>query len=254
VVRLSKANLHGSFPSELGSSLQEIILDGNQLTGSLPALVPAALQQLVLSHNRLNGTVPTITASGGSTNLKRLEVDDNMLTGTLPDNLGTHPNLMTIRLAGNRLSGSLPENVSRLQSSHCLSSPQLVAGCLHVACAAARMPPRRCMLLLMSTYESCVSCMAFAMQCMLSDMPLPADLQWGMIGYTALQVLDLSHNNLTGTLPDGWKYFPALKELYMSFNNFTVSLAAWLGLQHLLPLSLKCSWQSGRQSGRPLGH
>lgn len=47
-------------------------------------------------------------------------------------------------------------------------------------------------------------------------------LQWANL--TGMQAIDLSSNNLTGTLPGEWASMTQLRELRLSSNRFTVSL------------------------------
>lgn len=114
VLQLSKANLSGQLPPLSGLvQLREAYLDGNQLVGTVPATLPDALEVLILAGNRLNGSVPSfVTVSAQLSPLRRLDISDNALAGTLPGGLGSLPNLASIRLWGNRLNGSLPAGVS----------------------------------------------------------------------------------------------------------------------------------------------
>jgi Leucine-rich repeat (LRR) protein len=114
-VMLSNANLSGPVPSISGiQSLQGLWLNNNQLTGSVPSKIPNSLQQLVLSNNKLTGSLATLLPTNpGDSALMRLDLAGNDLQGSLPLDLGTHPNIKYITLQGNRLNGSLHSTVSR---------------------------------------------------------------------------------------------------------------------------------------------
>jgi len=114
VLQLSKANLSGLLPPLSGLlQLREAYLDGNEFVGTVPATLPDALEVLILAGNRLNGSVPLfVTVSAQPSRLRRLDISDNALVGTLPGGLSSLLNLATIRLQGNRLNGSLPAGVS----------------------------------------------------------------------------------------------------------------------------------------------
>lgn len=138
-LQLSKANLSGPLPT-LSSmpSLREAILDGNNFTGSVPNTIPSTLEQLVLSGNRLTGSVPAmVTVSSGTSVLRKLDLADNNLQGTLPADLGLHPLLASIRLQGNSLNGSLPVGVSN-QSEQQPQTPTTVS--LHMPLASVCCP------------------------------------------------------------------------------------------------------------------
>lgn len=92
---LSVNNITGPWPASallgLAQSLQTLDFRGNGVYGSIGADI-SELQLLLYCH-----------------------VDDNRLTGTLPDSLGQLGNLTRFTGAANRLAGSIPASLSQLQ-------------------------------------------------------------------------------------------------------------------------------------------
>ncbi|ESQ53363.1 hypothetical protein EUTSA_v10024484mg [Eutrema salsugineum] len=112
VVTLSLPNsqLLGSIPSDLGSlkTLQSLDLSNNSFNGPLPVSFFNAteLRFLDLSGNMISGQVPA--AIGDLHNLQTLNLSDNALGGKLPANLVTLRNLTVVSLENNYFSSEIP--------------------------------------------------------------------------------------------------------------------------------------------------
>ena len=108
---LSDNRLSGTIPSELGNliNLERLILWGNQLSGAIPSELDhlTNLTDLALSDNRLSGAIPP--ELGNLTNLESLGLWGNELSGTVPPELENLSGLTQLYLADNQLSGCLPE-------------------------------------------------------------------------------------------------------------------------------------------------
>jgi len=80
---------HNSFTSSLPEltlpELQFLSLSHNQITGSLPALVSRSLLVVDLQANRLTSSLAPMAQWGG---VKVVYLNDNLLTGTVPDSVG----------------------------------------------------------------------------------------------------------------------------------------------------------------------
>ncbi|WCJ34589.1 Leucine-rich repeat protein kinase family protein [Euphorbia peplus] len=87
-ISLSSKNLTGNFPSGLPmlNGLVELWLDGNNLTGPIPDF-------------------------SGCANLKIIHLENNQLTGELPDSLASLPNLRELHVQNNLLSGTIPSDL-----------------------------------------------------------------------------------------------------------------------------------------------
>jgi hypothetical protein len=121
------SSFFSSEDSQRPSLLRVLKLDANTLSGSVPALSGIeTLRYLSLSNNRFNGTIPlellshvSVTTAEGpesSSHLAMLTIDlaDNALTGTVPEELSRFENAsVRLLLAGNRIE-SVPATLCRL--------------------------------------------------------------------------------------------------------------------------------------------
>lgn len=94
----------------------ELDLNRNLLSGSLPAGLGGLpnLKILRMSGNNLEGSIPVGLSNLSA--LTNLELDDNNLSGSIPAELGNLSNLAWLDLSGNELSGPLPTELSKLTS------------------------------------------------------------------------------------------------------------------------------------------
>lgn len=83
-----------------------IFLSGKNLTGHIPLQILnlTALADLWLDHNFLNGSLPDF---GALVDLKRVHLEYNQLSGTLPVSLADLPNLKELYVQNNLLSGTV---------------------------------------------------------------------------------------------------------------------------------------------------
>lgn len=71
------------------------------------------LQFMFAENNDLSGPLPTTM---GTLNLKRVHLDDNNFTGTIPTEFGTPPNLKQLYLHGNQFTGPVPASLAQSAS------------------------------------------------------------------------------------------------------------------------------------------
>jgi LRR receptor-like serine/threonine-protein kinase FLS2 len=115
----------GSIPESLFSQnteIQSFIAYGNNLSGSLPSTIGLLrnLVKLQLHENALTSTIPNELFS--DTALEELRLDRNMLEGTVPTLLGDLVNLVDLRIGENLFTGTLPAEIARLSNLGKLSS------------------------------------------------------------------------------------------------------------------------------------
>ena len=103
-------------PTQLPSSLTQLMLFGNDLTGGIPDLsMLTSLERLYLSKNEnLGGMIPATL--GQLTGLTRLGLLDTGLTGDIPEGLGSLVSLELLDLRDNMLSGSIPDDLGDMSS------------------------------------------------------------------------------------------------------------------------------------------
>ncbi|MQM13150.1 hypothetical protein Taro_046072 [Colocasia esculenta] len=112
VLDLARNQLTGSIPPQLGSitTMEKICVYKNNLRGSVPHSLGnlTALTVLDLSYNNLTGVIPP--SIGKLRNLTSFNAEVNGLTGTVPSSLYNLSSLVVLALGSNQLSGSLPPN------------------------------------------------------------------------------------------------------------------------------------------------
>ncbi|GAB4825872.1 hypothetical protein Ancab_040342 [Ancistrocladus abbreviatus] len=203
---LSNNQLQGPIPREFGnlSSLSQLYLSNNQLQGPIPREFGnlSSLSQLDLSRNQLQGPIPREFVNLSS--LSQLDLSGNQLQGPIPRELASLSSLSQLDLSGNQLQGPIPEglgNISSLSELD-LSSNQLEGG----------IPNSFCHLLSLKRLY-------------LSNNNLTGDLGifLSQSNFKSLKALWLESNNLYGSFPDITR-FPSLIELDISHNQLTGSL------------------------------
>jgi hypothetical protein len=109
-VLLYENELTGSLPSWLTEmrSLKDWVAFDNVITGRLPD-PPENLAKFDMSMNRLSGTIPdTMWSMITSPPLELLYLDNNLLSGPLPNSTQPRQVLQELWLHNNRLSGTIP--------------------------------------------------------------------------------------------------------------------------------------------------
>ena len=212
---LSDNGLTGNVPQELGNltALAELDLSKNRLSGHIPAELGTlrVLETLDLSGNQLSGVIPQVLgeldastpAQPNLARLKTLRLNANALSGTIPANLGNLSSLQELDLSHNQLSGTIPTDLSRLGGLQQLLLPgnQLSGG---IPVAVMTMPNLERLDLgdNLLTVET-------------DGLPVPTSQNH------ALEVLDLSQNQLSGQLPNGLSNWAQLTELRLDNNLFS---------------------------------
>ena len=223
---LGANRLSGTVPPELGSltKLTLLYLHSNQLSGSIPPELGglAQLESLALSGNRLSETIPP--ELGNLTQLKGLALHVNRLTGRVPPQLNTLSGLEWLFLADNRLTGCVPEvwqdveenDLDEVDLPICTEEGALIA-----------------------LYQATDGDNWVSNQNWLSNRPIGT---WhGVITDENDRVveLDLSENDLNGTIPSELGYLTYLEVLYLSENQLSGTIPPALGiLSHLIELGL----------------
>lgn len=198
-VTLDESGYNGTLPPEVGqlSSLQILDLSSNAFHGAIPSSIGnlTSLIRLLLSRNSFSGNIPGSLAA--LSNLEQLSLDDNLLDGPIPATFSNLTSLVQLELNGNNLSGEFPL-LSALGKLKFLDvSNNWFSGSLPAA-----LPPS-------------------LVELVFRNNGLSGELGLNLAELSMLQVVDLSHNELTGPLPSGFFDHPALQQLTLSYNRFT---------------------------------
>ncbi|XP_062200541.1 brassinosteroid LRR receptor kinase BRL2-like [Phragmites australis] len=223
-------SIEGRIPAELGQcrSLRTLILNNNFIGGDIPAELFSCtgLEWVALTSNRLTGTIRP--EFGRLTRLAVLQLANNSLKGRIPKELGNCSSLMWLDLNSNRLSGEIPRRLGRQLGSTPLSgilsgntlafvrnvgnSCKGVGGLLEFA----GIRPER--LLQVPTLKSCDFTRLYS-----------GAAVSGWTRYQTLEYLDLSYNELSGSIPEEFGDMVVLQVLDLARNNLTGEIPTSLG-------------------------
>ncbi|GAB4825884.1 hypothetical protein Ancab_040344 [Ancistrocladus abbreviatus] len=272
--------LEGGIPNSFGHllSLNRLNLDYNNLTGDLGMFLSQSifksLEFLFLEGNNLYGSLPDITRFPS---LTELDISHNQLTGwSLPKDFGQLSNLMILDMSSNLLDGIISEvHLSNLSGLKILD---LSFNNVAFNISPNWTPPFQLMTLHL---DSCMLGPHFPnwlqTQAKLSDLSISAagvsdslppwfgrifyqgsayvnlsnneihgtipDTGHGDYGpavldlsfnFLEVQYIDLSNNNLSGELPDCWMYTSLLKVLNLENNSFSGKIPNSFGYLILL--------------------
>ncbi|KAG2726241.1 hypothetical protein I3760_01G102600 [Carya illinoinensis] len=208
VLDLSENSFSGAVPDNLFQnclSLRQLSLAGNMLEGSIPSTLPrcSLLNSLNLSKNRFSGT---LDFTSGIWTLKRLRVLDlskNALSGPVPNGIAAIHYLKEFLLSGNHFSGPLP-----VDTGLCPHLYRLDFGDNRFTGALPDSLQRLNSLIFFRVSNNMLT----------GDFP-----SW--IG----NKLDMSRNNLTGSIPAEMGLFSNLRYLNLSWNNLKSRVPPELG-------------------------
>uniref|UniRef100_A0ACD5TZF6 Uncharacterized protein n=1 Tax=Avena sativa TaxID=4498 RepID=A0ACD5TZF6_AVESA len=236
-LNLEYNGIYGPFPARLGnlSSLQVLQLSGNHLKGMIPDTLTSLcslrifelarndvqgdmaefidrlprcswiqLQVLHLGHNNINGSLPDWISD--MTSLSILDLSFNRLTGALTTSISTLSNLTNLNLGYNQMDGLITQDhfskLTELQELH------LSANFFTMDLNSDWIPPFRLQSLGLGSCRigpgipRWLKSQRNISSLYLSDVGIAHTLpDWFWTVFTNAEVLDLSHNNISGTLP-----------------------------------------------------
>eukprot|EP00977_Amphora_coffeiformis_P012333 scaffold3043_cov180-Amphora_coffeaeformis.AAC.25 len=122
VIRLSYGGLSGTFPNNMDklTGLRELSLIGNLLEGPIPeTFFKMDLRNMNVAFNQFRGTIPTEIGSfpalaGLYLFNNQFEVNNNNLTGTLPPSWANLSQLIQFHAHDNAIGGTIPQEWSNL--------------------------------------------------------------------------------------------------------------------------------------------
>ncbi|XP_009370715.3 receptor-like protein EIX1 isoform X2 [Pyrus x bretschneideri] len=254
-LELSENQIEGGIPQSFSGlcNLQELYLMGNNLSGQLSWLVQIlmsacpdqnSLETLVLSGNHLSGSIPNLTKFSS---LKELVLPYNQLSGTIPESIGHMSRLEGIYLGTNALEGVVSEshfsNLSRLRNLDMSNTS------VSLSFSSNWTPPFQ----LVSIYLS--SCMVGPhfpkwLQTQKSYQHLdisnagifdilPSWLWSPLSHQNPINFIDLSNNQIRGTIPNSRFEFPSsyYSKVNLSWNRLESPVPSFLSTVISLDLS-----------------
>ncbi|KAI3411480.1 uncharacterized protein J3R85_017904 [Psidium guajava] len=205
-ILLALGNRITGIPKEIGniSTLEELVLEDNQLEGALEPNIGnlSRLRRLLLSANNFTGTVPESFA-----NLKNLEdfrIDGSTLSGKIPNFIGNWTEIRRLDLQGTSMEGPIPSSISLLTNLTELRISDLKG-------SSSNFPDLQGMNMKTLILRNCL---------------LTGSLPDYIGEWTRLTTLDLSVNRLTGQVPD--KMGDALDYMFLTKNSLTGAVPSWV--------------------------
>eukprot|EP01032_Pedospumella_encystans_P015958 gene15958-18225_t len=249
---LNNDKFHGTIPSSLGQLqlLSFLHLNDNRLTGTIPSSLGdlPKLEYLYLSNNHLTGTIPASLGSlpmitsmlfqmnklhgslDGKFNhtaqllLTTIQFSNNLFTGTLPEELFLLPKLTTVVMVSNCFRGTLPDTICqppRLETL-VLDGLQSASDCKGFTIPGFNVAAERS-----SYFSSAVPACLFNLPHLntlhLSGNSLTGSLEKELTIGERLLDLDLSHNYLSGEIPETIQK-KVWYNLALSYNRFRGNL------------------------------
>ncbi|MFS7985144.1 putative protein kinase RLK-Pelle-LRR-Xb-1 family [Helianthus anomalus] len=224
-------NLTGEIPEGIcvkGGNLQTLILNNNLISGTIPLSIAKCtnLMWVSLSNNQLRGEIPA--GVGDLVNLAILQLGNNSLTGGVPVGFGKCKSLIWLDLNSNLLNGPLPKE---LADSAGLVSPGPVSGkqfafvrneggtaCRFAGGLVEFEGIRKERLEGFLNYHFCPSTRIYSGVTM-----------YNYASNGSMIYLDLSYNDLTGSIPESYGSLSYLQVLNLGYNNLSGDIPFSLG-------------------------
>ncbi|KAK3426783.1 hypothetical protein EUGRSUZ_F03146, partial [Eucalyptus grandis] len=192
------------------TKLWRVYIGGNEFGGVLPKCIgnlSTTLTYFAVNQNEISGEIPEEIEN--CVNLEMLLMNLNQLSGVVPSNLGNLQNLVYLDFGDNNLGGTIPSSIGNLTK---LVQLDLGGNNFH-----GQIP---------SYLSNCRSLNLLA----LSSNNLSGAIPPQLIGLSSLTILlNLSHNRLIGALPIEVGNLRALTELDISDNLLGSEIPSSLG-------------------------
>uniref|UniRef100_A0A0D9XRH5 Receptor kinase-like protein Xa21 n=1 Tax=Leersia perrieri TaxID=77586 RepID=A0A0D9XRH5_9ORYZ len=258
ILDLSDNRLGGRIPPELGrlARLRELNLSVNSLDGEIPDALWSScsrLQSIALWNNSLSGEIP----SGSIRRCSRLSLihfSSNKLQGSIPPELGELPALQQLILSGNKLVGGIPATLGSIPNSSLtyvnLGLNYLTGG---IPTSLAASPNLQSLELPFNSLSGEIPASLFNSSSLVV-IDLGRNNFTGSIPHVdvvggssrPLQLLTLSENSLSGSIPASLGNFSSLYGIYLNQNNLVGSIPDSLGMLPLESFEVSVNNLSGQ--------
>ncbi|PRQ54559.1 putative transferase [Rosa chinensis] len=258
-VTLKNAGLSGPIPEEwvfkISSQIQRLDLSSNQISGKLPFRFNSFpnLRFIVLSHNQFDGTIPSSICSIQS--LFNLALNNNQLSGEFPKEWSFWSSILTVDrlyLGGNKFTGSIPSWIGSKVSAFIVLQLQSNSLSGHIPHHLCTLPSLQILDLSHNRFSGTIP------NCLnkLTSLIYSSDRGWNYSGdfevitvtvkgrpseyflrnevLVLLTIIDFSHNDLEGEIPEEISSLVRLATLNLSINQLSGNIPSRIGNLHLL--------------------
>jgi len=220
------------------NSLERFYVYGNRLQGKIPSFFGnmCRLQILDLSYNNLNGEISDFFQNSSWCNrhvFQTLDLSYNQITGKIPKSIGLLSELEDLYLDGNSLEGNVTE--SHLSNFSKLETLSLSHTSLYVRFPSSWIPPFQLKTLSLAScklgpsFPGWLETQNSLRLLDISNTELKDSVPvWFWTKLQNLQRLSMSHNNLTGAVPDISLKLTYRPPIILNSNQFEGAVPSFL--------------------------
>eukprot|EP00538_Stauroneis_constricta_P011368 CAMPEP_0119549614 /NCGR_PEP_ID=MMETSP1352-20130426/3272_1 /TAXON_ID=265584 /ORGANISM="Stauroneis constricta, Strain CCMP1120" /LENGTH=675 /DNA_ID=CAMNT_0007595209 /DNA_START=143 /DNA_END=2167 /DNA_ORIENTATION=+ len=219
-VSFADNKLTGTIPSQIGAQhppvLEAIDFSGNNLKGGIPDLSRLkGMKFLYVNNNQMTGTIPNNI--GVLSQLVQFRASNNALRGTIPRSMGTMSRLALLDLSNNKIGGSIPDITASLYAlEELLLNDNLLVG---------NLPPN---MLMGKNFD--------LTKMLLHNNKLAGPIPSSVNNLFKLQILRFDNNKMTGSIPTPISTMSNLQEFRINENQFDGTLPTELGSMSTLQI------------------
>nr|XP_043631780.1 probable LRR receptor-like serine/threonine-protein kinase IRK [Erigeron canadensis] len=230
--------LEGEIPKDIGGlfNLREIKLRKNQFTGSVPDEIGACalLRSIDFSENSFSGSLPSTLQKLSL--CSEINFGSNLFTGEVSEWIQEMKSLQTVDLSNNVFSGAVPDAIGEIQSLKVLnisnngfsgSLPASLVNCKNIQILDVS---RNSLTGFLPTWVFQLGVQSILLSGnRLTGSIFGAVSSSGAVSHQNLQVLDISHNELSGEIPSDIGKFSGLVLLNVSKNSLIGEIPETIG-------------------------
>ncbi|CAK9133696.1 unnamed protein product [Ilex paraguariensis] len=237
-INLRKNQFTGQIPDGIGGCLllRSVDLSENLLSGGLPNTMQklTLCNDLNLRKNSFMGEVPQWI--GEMRSLETLDLSENSFSGQFPNSIGKLQSLKVLNISMNAFTGSLPEsminceNLLALDASQNLLTGNVPSWLFKLGLQKVLFSENRLSGGLDGAFASSIENSLIKLQVLdISHNALSGEIPSSVGDFSSLQFLNLSRNSLTGGIPSSIGELKALDILDLSENRLLESIPLEIG-------------------------